>query len=113
MRMDRYYTQKNQIWEELTKRLGSGWRHAAMADVPPALQQHVANWLFDFNLYSKADVLLTSQRPSWCVVDPESGSFTLSGPLGPGLNPTLMFNVQRPDGKVDSWGWFVGSSSLE
>jgi hypothetical protein len=75
--------------------------------------QAAGGGLFDLKLYSNADELLTRQQPSWCVADPESGRFTLSGPLGPGLHPTLMFNVQRPDGKVDSWGWFVGSSSLE
>ena len=108
MRGMRYQTHRLLIMAELNKTLGRGWKRANIADMTPTLQRHVANWLFDFHMYSH---WFEIQSMGWWLIEPERGYFTLDGHLEAGKNPLLQFRVQRPDGGQDGWGWFANTAS--
>jgi hypothetical protein len=108
MRGVRYHTQRFLIMGKLEKALGRGWKRANLAGMPASLQQEVANWILDFHIYPHWSEI---QQMGWWLVEPEKGYFTLEGELGPGKNPLLSFSARRPDGKVNSWGYFANTSS--
>lgn len=105
----RYDTQLLMVYEAITRLKGKGWKQVWMKELDEKAQQRMAINLFFGKLF--ATRLVERAEPPLWLAAPEQGYLTLSGPLGPGEHPRLMFHVRRPDGRLDSWGWIVGSSS--
>jgi hypothetical protein len=88
---------------------GENWRGFPVIRLGDADQNRLAHVMLReqlrlwYELHGQA-----GQIPGW-LLQPERGYFTLSGPLGPGQHPTLMFHAGEQGG--GAWGWGVGTSS--
>jgi hypothetical protein len=101
-----------QTADAVTRRKKARWDRASLKELDSATARRLANAIFDQTLGVLMGPRL-SEQPLLCLAAPERGYFLLSGSLGPGRHPLLRFKVDRPGPREDSWGWFVGTSSLE
>lgn len=99
---------------EINRQHGVNWKKLHVADLPEVVQRKVANLIPLVDALGELDSLYRTQLPLARLVTPQEGWFTAGGELGQPLKGTsLMFHVKGPDGRTDTWGWAVGSSSLE
>jgi hypothetical protein len=85
----------------------------ATADLKPAEQRRLANLLFDYRFYAAFVQTVNQAQPPYWLTAPEQGVFRLIGEdSGPGSHPMMRFQVPRPDGRWDTWGWAIGTNSL-
>lgn len=99
---------------EINRRHGVTWKKLHVADLPDAVQRKVANLIPLVDALGALSSLCLTPQARARVVSPQEGWFTVGGEPGQPLKGTaLMFHVKGPDGKTDTWGWGVGTSSLE
>jgi hypothetical protein len=96
-----------------------GWTRASAGDLDPDMQRRLGQVVCVALLsdpYCRR--LVNDTVPYYWLAVPERGVFTWKtgrtpeGAPGPAI-PLLLFSVERPDGKIDQWGWGVGGSSLD
>jgi hypothetical protein len=101
------------IMAEIDREQGEPWTALKVTELKPETQQRLANLLFDEQCYGTLFSIINRPEPHHWLAFPERGYLRLEGEdTGAGSNPLLRFVVERPDGKADSWGWFIGTNSL-
>jgi hypothetical protein len=87
------------------------WKSFEVREMDAETQVVLANLICDYQV--RPSIRYVTNKPeayAWLAREDE-GFFGIDEPSLPGAKPLLWFGVRRPDGKVDSWGWAVGSSS--
>jgi hypothetical protein len=107
---ERYRRTVEELMADCTKYFGRGWDPVSPDKLSPRAQDLLSDLLFERMLLRAASSFLASENPQWWLIAPEQGYFTLEG--DPAGKPLVQFHVRRPDGEIDAWGWFVGTSSF-
>jgi hypothetical protein len=110
---NRYVYHFARVLAEIQRQKGATWRQIEVRELEPDTRRRLANVAFDYHFAPLLADFTRSGWPPWWKVAPEQGRLVLKGEVGPGMHPFLEFQVQRPDGNIDSWGWYVGTSSLD
>ncbi len=103
-----------QILAAIAERKGRRWETAAVAELDRAVQQRLANILFELWL-RKSKGLLSRQQPYSWIATPEAGLFHLRGELGPGRKPLLELRIQWKEGngyRFEMCGVWLGTEKL-
>jgi len=78
-----------------------------------ALEQRLANLIFDQAYDGPLTAFIANSQARPTLASPEQGWFTLRRGDRAEDIPVLMFHVKlAPGGRVDEWGWGVGSSGM-
>lgn len=102
------------MMKEVNALHGTDWKQLRVADLPKPVQRKIANLLPLVDCLSMLKAFFATPLPRARVISPTEGVFTAGGePGSPLKGSSFLFSVQGPDGRIDSWGWGVGTSSLE
>jgi hypothetical protein len=110
---DRWGRQAQLVIEEAERVAGGDWEDVRISRLSLEGQQRLAN-IVAWRLLAVPPSYWFDDRkrvPAW-VARPAEGVLHLSGEIGPGLHPVLSFRFETGEGKVEFWGWTVGSSSI-
>jgi hypothetical protein len=105
----RYQRTMEPLYAACTRQYGRGWKPVRVAEMEPDLQKLLLALVFD-QLLGGGSTFLNGPDPRWWLVEPQHGFFTMVG--DPGGNPQVEFNVRRPDGSLDGWGWSAGTNNF-
>jgi len=107
---DRIGGQMDRVFAAAERVAGPDWKRVDVTRLDEENQNRLANQLVREQLRKGWSRRGRSDAPNPAYVSPERGFLTLSGPLGPGLHPTLMFWVHDANGKREGgWGFAVGT----
>lgn len=112
-RVTRRILQYQSFRSEIDAEKGKDWEKVRSKELSKENTRRWAGWLVERHLRIPIEDFALRSVPYAWIAAPERGFFTLTGEVLPGQHPLLEFHVPRPDGKVDAWGWFVGTSSLD
>lgn len=99
---------------EINEKHGDKWKRLHLADLPESAQRKAANLIPLVDALSVMEGLCRQSAAKAHLVAPETGWFTAGGQPGDALKGSVLkFSVPTPGGGLSSWGWAVGSSSLE
>jgi hypothetical protein len=107
---ERWARQMSLLVEGAHRVAGREWKRFPVTQLDEVSQRRLANeaalrtfgsWYSSYGVQAQPDVWLTN---------PERGIFKLSGPLGPGRHPRILFLVKDDRGMETGWGWSVGTA---
>lgn len=104
------------IDREAEQLAGPGWMRLPVTRLSEVGQEALAQVAVIMNLNDWMHSYAWEEEPLPWFTHPEKGILKLSGPLGPGRHPILMFDTFYEEGprkgQTASWGWAVGTSNI-
>ena len=101
------------LFAEIARRKGTEWKTLPVRELDAAAEQMLANAQFGSYVLGPAESYIRNEAPPRYLTAPQEAYFLLEGETGPGKHPTLSFRAGRAPGRIEGWGWIVGTSSLD
>lgn len=109
---ERWGRQMEYVAEDAVTVAGPQWEAFRPTQLQAENQRRLANTVVWLKLHAGLRGWLDRPAVAAWAAHPELGVLHLTGPITPGAHPLLEVRVPREDGKCDTWGWAVHTSSL-
>lgn len=89
---------------------GKEWKSLPLSRFSTLGRARMANDVASHQIHYWTTAMGNRDTPPAWIHHPELGVLRLSGPVGPGLHPSIRFEVPAPNGRPAGWSYAVGTA---